>query len=137
MSFWQKTKQVFRSLLSDRYGMDPLNRMLLWFGFSLYLLGAVLGLNLLSSLGLAGYVLSLIRMLSRNHGKRQAENRRYMAWKERRETRWKQSKTRFRNRKIFTYFKCPGCRAWLKLPKGAGVVTVTCGRCQNNFTQKG
>ncbi|MCL1854259.1 MAG: hypothetical protein FWF86_00875 [Clostridia bacterium] len=137
MLFWHKIKQAIRSYMAGRYGSDTLNRTLLRLGIVLYLLGALLRLNALLLPGLAAYITCAFRMFSRNRAKRSAEERRYLAWKNRRNKQWKQAKARFRNRKEFTYFKCPGCRAWLKLPRGAGVVTVTCGRCQNSFTQKG
>jgi len=137
MSFWEKTKQTLRSFMNGRYGSDSLNRALLWIGFLFYLPGALWGLNALLLPGLAAYFLCIYRMLSRNRAKRYAESRKYLAWKSRQSKRWKQAKVRFRHRKEFTYFRCPGCRAWLKLPRGTGVVTVTCGRCQNSFTQKG
>ena len=137
MSFWQKTKQILRSFMNGRYGSDSLNRTLLWFGLSLYLLGTLLGLSAFLLPGMAVFFFCTFRMFSRNQAKRCAENRKYLAWKNRRNKQWRQAKARFHNRKEFRYFRCPGCRAWLKLPRGTGVVTVTCGRCQNSFTQKG
>ena len=82
------------------------------------------------------YVLCIFRMFSRNNDKRSAENRRYLAMTERRRTARRQAKARFQNRKKYKYFRCPGCRAWLRLPRGTGVVTVTCSRCHTSFTQK-
>jgi LSD1 subclass zinc finger protein len=43
---------------------------------------------------------------------------------------------RSQNRKNYAYFRCPGCRSWLKLPRGAGKVTITCLKCgrQTNKT---
>ena len=137
MSFWQKTKKTLRSFMKGRYGSDSLNRTLIWIGFLFYLPGMLLSLNALLLPGLAAYCLCIYRMLSRSHTKRDAENRKYLAWINHRSKHWNQAKARFCNRKVFTYFRCPGCRAWLKLPRGTGVVTVTCGRCQNSFTQKG
>ena len=81
-------------------------------------------------------MLCIFRMFSRNNDKRSAENRRYLAMTERRRTARRQAKARFQNRKKYKYFRCPGCRAWLRLPRGTGVVTVTCSRCHTSFTQK-
>ena len=72
----------------------------------------------------------------RNLDKRRAENRRYVTLMEKKKTERRQAKVRFQNRKKYKYFKCPGCKAWLRLPRGAGVVTVTCSRCHTSFTQK-
>ena len=137
MSFWGKIKQTLRSMMGGRNGADQLSMALLWLGFAIYLLGTVAGLGVVAAISWVAYGLCIFRIFSRNRAKRVAENRRYLAWKNGLTTRWKQARARFRKRKQFKYFKCPGCKAWLKLPRGAGVVTVTCGRCQNSFTQKG
>jgi len=137
MSFWEKIKQSFRALMTGRHGVDQLSVVLVWTGLALYVLSAVFGLGILSLLSLAIYGYTVFRMFSRNEEKRSAENRRYLSWKTRVTTDAKQARTRFKNRKQYKYFRCPNCKAWLRLPRGAGVVTVTCGRCHNSFTQKG
>lgn len=148
MTFWQKIKQTLRSMMAGRHGADQLSMALLWGGLIAYLLGSVLGaiqgfflwplLGMLFSLaGLAAYVLCIFRMFSRNNEKRSAENRRYLAMQERRRTARRQARVRYQNRKKYKYFRCPGCRAWLRVPRGTGVVTVTCSRCHTSFTQKG
>lgn len=147
MTFWQKIKQTLRSFMDGRHGADQLSMALLWTGLIAYLLGTIfsgvqgfilwplLGI-LLTLAGIATYVLCIFRMFSRNNDKRSAENRRYLAMTERRRTARRQAKARFQNRKKYKYFRCPGCRAWLRLPRGTGVVTVTCSRCHTSFTQK-
>ena len=147
MSFWEKIKQTFRSFMNGRHGADQLSMALLWTGLLSYLLGSILGsiqgsaiwLYLALALNLAGfaaYVYTIFRMFSRNNEKRSAENRRYLSMTEKRRTKRRQARVRFENRKKYKYFKCPGCRAWLRVPRGTGVVTVTCSRCHNSFTQK-
>ena len=91
---------------------------------------------LLTLAGFAAYAYSLYRMFSRNLDKRRAENRRYVTFMERQKKKRTQAMNRFKNRKVYKYFKCPGCKAWLRLKKGSGVVTVTCSRCHTSFTQK-
>ena len=136
MSFWEKIKQTFRSLMTGRHGVDPLSVSLVWVGLGLYVIAAVFNLGLLSLVSLVVYGYTVFRMFSRNEQKRGDENRRYLAFKNKITTGVKQARTRFKNRKQYRYFRCPNCKAWLRLPRGAGVVTVTCGRCHNSFTQK-
>ena len=137
MSFWEKIKQTFRSLMAGRHGADPLSILLVWVGLGLYILASVLNWGILSLLSLVLYGYTIFRMFSRNEQKRADENRRYLALKSRITTGSRQARTRLKNRKQYKYFRCPNCKAWLRLPRGAGVVTVTCGRCHNSFTQKG
>lgn len=146
MSFWEKIKQAARRFMAGRHGVDQLSMALLWTGLACYLLGLIIGSIqvpvlpvlgfLLSVLGFAAYVFCVFRMFSRNNEKRSDENRRYVAAAEKRRTLRRQAKVRFQNRKKYKYFKCPGCKAWLRVPRGTGVVTVTCSRCHNSFTQK-
>jgi len=147
MTFWQKIKQAFRSFMYGRNGADHLSMALLWAGLILYLLGGIVGSIaasvifpilgiLLNMLGFACYVFCIFRMFSRNVDKRRAENRRYVTLMEKKKTERRQAKVRFQNRKTYKYFKCPGCKAWLRLSRGKGVVTVTCSRCHTSFTQK-
>jgi len=137
MTFWERIKQSLRNLMAGRQGVDQLSLALVWTGLGLYVLSALLGSGLLSLVSMAVYGYTLFRVFSRNMEKRSAENKRYLTRKNRIQTNAKQARTRFNNRKQFKYFRCPSCKAWLKLPRGAGVVTVTCGRCHNSFTQKG
>ena len=147
MTFWQKIKQAFRSFMVGRNGADHLSVALLWAGLILYLLGGIVGSIavsvifpilgiLLNVTGFACYVLCVFRMFSRNVDKRRAENRRYVTLMEKKKTQRRQARVRFQNRKTYKYFKCPGCKAWLRLSRGKGVVTVTCSRCKTSFTQK-
>lgn len=147
MTFWQKIKQAFRSFMYGRNGADHLSMALLWTGLICYLLGGIVGSIavsvifpilgiLLNIAGFAAYVFSLFRVFSRNVDKRRAENRRYVTMMEKKKTQRRQAKVRFQNRKTYKYFKCPGCKAWLRLTRGKGVVTVTCSRCHTSFTQK-
>ena len=136
MSFWEKIKQTFRTFMSGRHGVDQLSVTIVWAGLVIYILSAIFNSGLLAIISLAVYVYTLFRIFSRKEQKRREENRRYMDWTGKMTTGFKQARTRFKNRKQYKYFRCPNCKAWLRLPRGAGVVTVTCGRCHNNFTQK-
>lgn len=147
MSFWEKIKQTLRSFMNGRNGADQLSLALLWGGLASYLLSSILGsfvnrpvLSILSMLlslaGMAAYVVCIYRMFSRDLDKRRAENRRFVAFRDRQKKKRTQAVNRFKNRKVYKYFKCPGCKAWLRLKRGSGVVTITCSRCHTSFTQK-
>jgi len=148
MSFWEKIKQSFRSFMNGRNGVDHFSMALLWTGLIVSLISSVLssvqGSAIFAILGLLlhlggtfAYVFSIFRIFSRNLDKRRAENRRYVTMAEKKRTERRQAKVRFQNRKQYKYFKCPGCKAWLRLPRGTGVATITCSRCHTSFTQKG
>ncbi len=136
MSFFEKIKQTLRSFMNGRYGGDQLSRTLLWAGLTIYLLGLILNISILWLIGLIAYAFVIYRMFSKKLDVRAEENRKYMSWVSRRKTEYRQAKARFKNRKEYKYFRCPGCKSWLKLKRGTGSVTVTCSRCQHSFEEK-
>ena len=147
MTFWQKIKQTFRSFMNGRHGADQLSMALLWTGLIAYLLGTIfsgvqgfflwplLGI-LLTLAGIAAYVLCIFRMFSRNTARRTAENAWFWNRTAKLRTAFSQARVRFKNRKEYKYFRCPKCHAWLKLRRGAGEGTLTCGKCKHSFKAK-
>ena len=95
-----------------------------------------LPISLFSYIGLALYFWALFRMFSRNVEKRGEENRKYLALTGNAKTSFRQAKVRAQNSKQYKYFRCPKCHSYLKLPRGVGEVTVTCGKCKNQFRKK-
>lgn len=143
---WQRIKQSMQHFMMGRHGTDALSMDLLWYGIGFFVLSIVIGLfqtlvaallsRLFSWTALVCYGYSLVRAFSRNNAKRDEQNTRYLAWKSATKTKFRQAKTRMNNRKEYKYFRCPHCKTWIRLPRGKGIVTVTCRHCKTNFTQK-
>ncbi|MBQ8108684.1 MAG: hypothetical protein IJ124_00795 [Clostridia bacterium] len=136
MSVLQKMKEGLIRFMAGRHGTDELSLALLIAGVLLSVLTSVTGFFPLYILGLAAYVLSIFRVLSRNTEKRYAENRKFVAAWQRLRTDLKQFINRVKNMRKYKYFKCPECGSRLRLPRKVGEVTVTCGKCHNAFKQK-
>lgn len=136
MTFLQKIKMALIRFMQGRNGADNLGMFTLVAGLVVSLLSSFLGSPLLSLMGMALYIGTLFRMLSRNIAKRQAENRKYLAltgtWK----TKLRQLINRVKNSGQYKYFRCPKCRAMLRLTRGCGEKEVTCPRCQHTFRKK-
>ncbi len=136
MTFWQKIKAGLARFMQGRYGVDNLGMFTLLTGLILSLLASFLGLGILSILGLALYVITLFRMLSRNREARAAENRKYIeltsGWK----NKVRQFSKRMQNRKEYKYFKCPNCKVLMRLKRGSGEKDITCVRCGHQVHQK-
>ena len=124
-----------------RYGNDQLN-------FAIVLCALVFGLLTVFTKGIADLVFSLIqwmllvtwalRAFSKNHYNRQKENQSFLRL-------WSSAKKKFSAVGAFftrvsdrehKYFKCPNCKARLRVPKGRGEITVTCPCCRNRFDKK-
>ena len=80
-------------------------------------------------LAFAGLIYSYFRVFSRNVFKRRRENAAFCEFFSVRRRKWKERKTH-------RYFKCPKCHVWLRVPKGRGMITVTCRACRHRFDKK-
>ena len=123
--------------------MDSLGLLISWIAILIMILGVILMpfLNsILSSilwwLALAVMMYGYWRMLSKNVYKRRAENDRYLATTEGIRSFFRGRAMRFSQRKHYRFFKCPGCEAMLRVPRGKGKIQITCRKCGNRFSAK-
>ncbi len=136
MSIFQKIRDGLRKFMAGRRGADELSLALLIVGVVLSMLSSILNLPVLHWLSLAIYIFALYRMLSRDLEKRYAENVAFLKlWRGKTQAA-KQFVNRMKNMKKYKYFKCPECQSRIRLPRGVGEVTVTCGKCHHAFKQK-
>ena len=133
---WQKIKDGFRRFMMGRHGGDQLSLTLLIVGIVLSLLSSITRIMIFYYLGLAAYIWAIFRMFSRNNAKRTAENTKYLDFTRNFKTNFSQFFVRLKNMKKYKYFRCPECKARLRLPRKVGEVTVTCGKCHHQFKQK-
>lgn len=125
----------FNNLFIGRQGMDELSKAMFWWGLASLVLSGLLAafLNgILSSLfswvGLLLIILCFVRAFSRRLDQRELENNAYLAFLCQQRRRWEGRKERFRQRKDFRFFKCPGCGTILRVPRGKGKIHINC-RC--------
>lgn len=123
------------NLFSGRQGMDELSKAMFWWGLaamllsgiSVTLLNGVLS-SLLSWIGLLLIIFCFVRAFSRNLPRRELENTAYLAFLDKQRRKLENKKDRFRQRKDFKFFKCPGCGTILRVPRGKGKIHINC-RC--------
>lgn len=132
-------RNFFSRLMYGRYGSDQLNTFLLVLFWILWLVdifvkNAVASL-ILSTIAWVCIFLALFRMLSRNYGRRSAENDAFMKlvgpaihW-------FKRKRSQARD-KDHVYFKCPTCAQTLRVPRGKGKISITCRNCGTVFQEK-
>ena len=139
-------KERLRKFMTGRYGADELNKFLIICGWVLLLLGMVLSGfgsrvtvsvgSVLVTLSWAALLFSVFRTLSRNTQKRASENYKYFVCKNKVLSWFRRLKTRFQERKTHRYFRCPQCKATVRVPKGKGKIRITCPKCRNQFIKK-
>lgn len=136
MSFWEKMKSSFYHLMQGRYGADELGQALLWTGVVLSFIQVFTGIPLLGLVSLAIFIWEVYRLFSRDTARRGAENSKFLSTWNRVKRQVKQWINRIKHGKEYKYFKCPQCKAPLRLPRKVGTVTVTCKKCQHRFDVK-
>lgn len=125
-----------QKLLKGRYArMDQLNSTLMKGSFLLILLNLFLPNSIASWLA-AGLLLWLnYRFFSKRIYQRSNENTRYVFKMQQLKSRFATVKEKFKERKIYTFFKCPKCKQQLRAPKGKGKIKVTCSTCKEQFNR--
>ncbi|MBQ6900148.1 MAG: hypothetical protein IJN72_04855 [Firmicutes bacterium] len=117
--------------MAGRHGMDQFSRDLIAYGLIITILDIFIPTSIATYLGYTLVIFAFYRIFSRNHSKMNAQ----LAW----------YRTYFdgplrsylnRDRKNYTYFKCPTCKQVQKAPKGRGRIRVTCHKCGNVFEKK-
>ena len=139
-------KERLRKFMEGRYGADELNRFLTVCGWVLLLIGFVLSWidapaariagSLLVTLSWALLVYSLFRTFSKRTRERAAENYKYFVCKNKVLNRFRRLRTRWQDRKTHRYFRCPQCRATVRVPRGKGKIRITCPKCKHQFVKK-
>ena len=139
-------KERLRRFMEGRYGADELNRFLTICGWVLLLLGFIMsGIDnngtriagsVLVALSWAFLVFSIFRTLSKKTRERASENYKYFVYKNKVLGWFRKLKGRWQDRKTHRYFRCPQCRATVRVPRGKGKIRITCPKCRNQFVKK-
>lgn len=121
-------RKFLSRFMEGRYGIDKLNRTLLWISVGIVVVEMFLPFGLLRlMLTVISYLLvgwMLFRCLSRNTYKRYRENRRFLMLLEQ----WRDKEHR--------YYSCPRCRQPVRVPRGKGKIAITCPKCKEKFIKK-
>ena len=119
-----------------RYGLDELGRFL-----TRCLLG-ILVLNIFVQSSIFFYLEIILisymyfRMLSKDYGKREKENRRFLDIKYQ-FMRWMGSNRRkMEDRKYNHIYICTSCKQKIRIPRGKGKIEITCPKCYTKFIKK-
>jgi uncharacterized C2H2 Zn-finger protein len=128
-NWFQRLGYRMASFMYGRYGNDELTKVLMVISLVFLVLSWIPVLWFFYFLALAVMVWSLFRSFSKNIFKRRRELERYLKMKNGFLGFFKLRRNKWRDRKTHTYFKCPKCKAVLRVPRGKGSIIVTCPKC--------
>lgn len=137
MSFLDKIREKMSHFMSGRYGSDQLGFTMVITALVLTLIGALTGLSRVTTI-LADVILILafVRMFSKDRLKRANENKIFLektVGVRRKLVEWW---NRIKNIRKYHYYTCPKCKKLLRVPRGAGNITITCRACGEKFDKK-
>lgn len=132
-------KQKFLNFMSSRYGLDGYSRFLSIVAVVILIVSMFMpdGVrDIMYVLCLAVLIYAYFRVFSKNRARRAEECAKYDALKSRVKAWFSLRRDMFRQRKEFSFFKCPSCKAVLRVPKGKGNLRIVCKKCGTAFEKK-
>lgn len=132
-------KQKFLKFMYGRYGIDELSKLLSYVALIMLIVSMFLGQTVKSIVFAIAFVILIytyFRVFSKNFEKRRAENMKYLNRKQHITEWFKLRRDMWKQRKEFKFFKCPSCKAVLRVPKGKGQVRIVCKKCGTAFEKK-
>ena len=119
-----------------RYGPDQLNLALVVAALIIGIVERIVRLPVLTIISYVFLIAAIFRMLSKNLNARRRENDKFLRiwWPVKQKV--KGFIDRIKSGKGYRFFKCPGCRNTLRVPKGKGKIQITCPRCGERFIKK-
>ena len=123
-----------RKFMYGRYGMDQLTLAILALAIVVSAVNIFLRIGIVQLLVFGLILLGFLRAFSRNGAARSRENQKFLHIFSRFRGWSRRKKDMHQNRKTHKFFKCPGCKNTLRVPRGKGKVYITCPKCGERFT---
>jgi len=125
--------------MQGRYGEDQLSRFQLILALILLVLNFFVRASVFGILAALDLVWVYYRMLSRDYDRRSAENRKYLQMKDRVTDFFRGLKNgagRSSAQSEYKIYRCPKCGQKIRIPRGHGMVEITCPKCRTRFRKR-
>ncbi len=126
-------RNYFDRIFAGRQGMDELSKALFWTGIGSFVLSVLCSAfiaawlsRIFSFFFLFLLILAFARAFSRNRAVRDVENYTFLSFRARQKREQEARRSRFRQRKDFRFYRCPGCKTMLRVPRGKGKIHIRC-----------
>jgi len=134
--FFRTVRVKMEQWMSGRYGFDELSRFISFVALVVMIASCFEPLHFLYIPAFVLWGYALFRCYSRNLARRQAERTWYINI-HRSIHRWiGMKKQAWKERKTHRYFRCSGCKATLRVPKGKGTIRIHCPHCGLEIIKK-
>ena len=129
-------REKFYRFMVGRYGMDQLSRFLSYAALVLIVINFFVKTKVLWLLALVLLVFLYYRTFSKKIEQRRRENAWYLRKTYKITNGFRNWRDRQKQRKDYVFFRCPSCKAMLRVPRGKGKIRVTCRKCGAAFEKK-
>ncbi len=133
-------REKIARFMQGRYGVDQFSNFLVMFAVVLMVLEMLIRIPVFhficNIVTLFAIVYAYVRILSKNHSKRYAENEKFMRFYGRFKSSIARKKANMVQRRTHRIYKCPNCKQSIRVPKGKGRIAITCPRCKTEFIKR-
>lgn len=132
----RKLAYKFSQWMQGRYGNDELSKFMFIAAMVCFVLSIFKYLRIFYVFSILLLCLSCARCYSKNIYARQREREIYLRIKTNVTDYFTLCKRMWNDRRTHKHFKCPQCRARLRVPKNRGKIEVTCPQCHAKTVKK-
>lgn len=129
MGLFQKMNERLSDTFQRANGPDALGRVSMAIGLACGILNLFFYNLVLSMLSFMLIFYAVYRLFSTNASARRAEDESFRKLLARPSNALRRMREHWANRKTTAYLKCKECKQRLSVPKGKGVIRVTCPKC--------
>lgn len=133
-------RERLERFMRGRYGVDQFSNFLVILAVVLVILDFFISVTpihqIINFLTFLSILFAYMRIFSKNHYKRSAENERFMKIYNRIRFFVATKKSHLEQRKTHHIYKCPKCRQSIRVPRGKGRIAITCPMCHTEFIKR-
>ena len=119
-------REKIARFMQGRYGVDELGRFMTGASLVILILELFTGWYFLTLVFWAIFIIVYYRIFSRDYGKRQQENQKFLNARYRLNAKWYQVKN-------YHIYKC---KQKIRIPRGKGKIMVRCPKCNTEFQKR-
>ncbi len=128
-------REKITRFMYGRYGFDLLSGTLFLAGSILTSIFSFFDFYPLRLIGVPFYAVAFLRILSKDTEKRRSENAKFMTLIDPLIRKMRVYASEHMD-KQHRYFRCPGCKRTLRVPRGRGKIKISCPHCHREFVKK-
>lgn len=129
-------RQRMTRFMYGRYGSDQLSKLYVSLAMVCLMINVFTRLQLFYVAGFLLLIYGTYRSFSKDIAKMSAQNQKYLNWRYQVIVKFNIFKKHWAQRKEYRFYKCPGCKQKVRVPRGRGKIAITCPKCRAEFIKK-